>query len=83
MEGVEPLGQQREAAGRFIEFMRSRPVQEALQTTMWMFAAEPGVARADVMRHAGEPTAFEDPASDLVARNGADWVSRWTRVVLK
>ena len=85
VEGVALVrgGQQREAAGRFIEFMRSRPVQEALQTTMWMFAAEPGVARSDVMRHAGEPTAFEDPASDLVARNGADWVSRWTRVVLK
>ena len=85
VEGVALVrgGQQREAAGRFIEFMRSRPVQEALQTTMWMFAAEPGVARADVMRHTGEPTAFEDPASDLVARNGADWVSRWTRVVLK
>ncbi|MCZ4312774.1 thiamine ABC transporter substrate-binding protein [Comamonadaceae bacterium G21597-S1] len=85
VEGVALVrgGQQREAAGRFIEFMRSRPVQEALQTTMWMFAAEPGVARADVMRHAGEPAAFEDPASDVVARNGTDWVSRWTRVVLK
>lgn len=85
VEGVALVrgGQNREAAARFIEFMRSRPVQEALQTTMWMFPAEPGVARPDVMRHAGEPTQFEDPASDLVASKGADWVSRWTRVVLK
>ncbi len=85
VEGVALVrgGQQREAAGRFIEFMRSKAVQEALQTTMWMFPAEPGVPRPDVMRHAGEPAAFEDPAGDLVARKGADWVSRWTRVVLK
>ena len=63
--------------------MRSAPVQEALQTTMWMFAAEPGVPRPEVMRHAAEPAQFEDPAGDLVAAKGADWVSRWTRVVLK
>jgi thiamine transport system substrate-binding protein len=85
VEGVALVrgGQQREAAGRFIEFMRSKPVQEALQTSMWMFAAEPGVPRPDVMRHASEPAQFEDPASDLVASKGSDWVSRWTRVVLK
>lgn len=85
VEGVALVrgGQQRAQAGRFIEFMRSAPVQEALQTTMWMFAAEPGIPRPDVMRHASEPAQFEDPASDLVASKGADWVSRWTRVVLK
>jgi len=86
VEGVALVrgGQQRAAAGRFIEFMRSTPVQEALQTTMWMFPAEPGVPRADVLRqHAGEPAQFEDPASERVAGKGADWVSRWTRVVLK
>ncbi|MDZ4128343.1 MAG: thiamine ABC transporter substrate-binding protein, partial [Hydrogenophaga sp.] len=37
----------REAAGRFIEFMRSAQVQQALQTTMWMFPAEAGAARVD------------------------------------
>lgn len=85
VEGVALVrgGRETEAAARFIEFMRSVPVQEALQTTMWMFAAEPGVARADVLRHASEPTQFEDPSSDVIARSGADWVSRWTRVVLK
>lgn len=85
VEGVALVrgGRQRAAAGRFIEFMRSAPVQEALQTTMWMFPVEPGVQRPDVMRHASEPARFEDPASHLVAGKGADWVSRWTRVVLK
>jgi len=85
VEGVALVrgGQQREAAGRFIEFLRSRPVQEALQTTMWMFPVEPGVPRPEVMRHASEPAQFEDPSSEQVAANGAYWVSRWTRVVLK
>ncbi len=85
VEGVALVrgGAQREGAGRFIEFMRSRPVQEALQTTMWMFAAEPGTPRPDVLRHAPEPAQFEDPAVQLVAQKGGDWVDRWTKTVLK
>ncbi len=85
VEGVALVkgGQQREAAGRFIEYLRSAPVQEALQTTMWMYAAEPRTPRPDVLRHAPEPTAFEDPAPELIAQKAGDWVSRWTKVVLK
>ena len=85
IEGVALVrgGQQREAAGRFIEFLRSAAVQEGLQTTMWMYAAEPGTARPEVMRHAAEPAAFDNPASDVIASKGADWVNRWTSTVLK
>jgi thiamine transport system substrate-binding protein len=36
-----------------------------------------------VLRHAVEPTAFDNPPAELMAQKGADWVSRWTRVVLK
>lgn len=85
VEGVALIkgGAQREAAVRFIEFMRSPAVQEALQTSMWMFPAVPGVARAEVMRHAVEPAVFDSLASEVIAEKGADWVSRWTKVVLK
>lgn len=85
VEGVALVkgGQQVEAAGKFIEFMRSPAVQEALQTTMWMYAAEPRTPRPEVMRHAAEPAAFDNPSQDQIARKGSDWVSRWTRVVLK
>lgn len=76
-------GAQREAAARFMEFMRSPAVQEALQTSMWMFPAEPGIARAEAMRHAIEPASFDGPSSDTIAEKDADWVSRWTKVVLK
>ncbi len=78
VEGIAPIkgGGQREAAARFIEFMRSPAVQEALQTSMWMFPAEPGVARAEVMRHAVEPTLFDTLSSETIAEKGPDWVSR-------
>lgn len=74
----------REAAGKFIEFLRSAPAQQALQTTMWMYPAEAGAARADVMKaHAVEPTAFDNPSvAEVTAKNKA-WVQRWTKTVLK
>jgi thiamine transport system substrate-binding protein len=73
----------REAAGRFIEFMRSAPVQQALQTSMWMFAAEAGAPRADVMKqHASEPSTFDNPPADQMDQSKA-WMQRWTKVVLK
>lgn len=74
----------REAAGKFIEFLRSAPAQQALQTTMWMYPAEAGAARVDVMKtHAVEPTAFDNPsAADVTAKNKA-WLQRWTKTVLK
>lgn len=85
VEGVALVrgGQQRELAGRFIEFLRSRPVQAGLQTTMWMYPAEPGVERPEVMRHAQEPARFDNPSPEQIAARGADWVQRWTTVVLK
>lgn len=85
VEGVALVrgGQQAEAAGRFIEFMRSPAVQEGLQTTMWMYAAEPRTVRPEVLRHAPEPVVFDNPSPESIAQHGADWVSRWTKVVLK
>ncbi len=69
VEGVALVkgGQQREAAGQFIEFMRSPAVQEALQTTMWMYAAEPRTPRPEVLRHAPEPAAFDNPSQAQIA----------------
>ena len=85
VEGVALVrgGAQREAAQKFMEFMRSPAVQQALQTEMWMFPAELGVARVDAMRHAVEPAAFDNPSTEVIAEKGTGWVSRWTRVVLK
>ncbi len=85
VEGVALVkgGAQRVAAHKFMEFMRSAAVQQALQTDMWMFPVEPGTPRAEVMRHAVEPAAFDNLAPQVIAEKGSGWVSRWTRVVLK
>lgn len=85
VEGVALIkgGGQREAALKFVDFMRSPPVQEALQTNMWMYPVQANTSRAEVMRHAVEPVEFETPDAQLVATKGADWVARWTKVVLK
>ena len=73
----------REAAVKFIEFLRSAPAQQALQTTMWMYPAEPGVARDPVMQHAQEPAAFEALPLKALTEQAAGWQQRWTQVVLK
>jgi len=74
----------RQAAGQFIEFLRSAPVQQALQTTMWMFPAEAGAARVEVMQqHAREPAAFDNPSAEQIHQNSKAWLLRWSRVVLK
>jgi thiamine transport system substrate-binding protein len=74
----------REAAGRFIEFLRSAPVQQALQTSMWMFPAEAGAVRAEVMQqHATEPGAFDNPGAEQIQQQGKAWLQRWSRTVLK
>ncbi len=73
-----------EAAGQFIEFLRSAPVQQALQTTMWMYPAEVGAARADLIkRHAVEPSTYDNPASAEAAVKSKAWLQRWTKTVLK
>ena len=43
-------GQSRIAAEKFIDFLRSNQVQQQMQTEMWMYPAEVGLARADVMK---------------------------------
>jgi len=82
VKGAAPAA--RAAAGQFIEFLRSAPVQQALQTSMWMFPAEAGAPRVDVMRrHATEPQAFSNPPAELASERSRAWQERWTRVVLK
>lgn len=85
VEGVALVkgGVARPAAEKFIEFMRSAAVQQGLQTEMWMYPVEAGVARADAMRFAPEPAANSSPSAQDMAGKGADWVARWTKVVLK
>jgi thiamine transport system substrate-binding protein len=54
-----------------------------MQTEMWMYPAESGVAHSTAFQFAPEPTAFQAPSDADVAAQGAGWVARWTQVVLK
>jgi thiamine transport system substrate-binding protein len=85
VEGVALVkgGKQRDAAEKFIEFMRSPAVQQGMQTEMWMYPVEAGVAKVDALKFAPEPAAFDAPADADIAAKGASWVARWTKVVLK
>ena len=85
VEGVGLIkgGAQRDAALKFVDFMRSAEVQQALQISMWMYPALAGTPRAEVMRHAAEPASFETLPSLMIADRGAQWVTRWTQLVLK
>ncbi len=74
---------QKAAALKFVDFMRSSPVQAALQTEMWMYPAVPKTALAPAMRHAIQPIAFENLPPQVIAGKGAAWAARWTQVVLK
>jgi thiamine transport system substrate-binding protein len=85
VEGVALVkgGKQRAAAEKFVEFMRSKAVQQQMQTEMWMYPAEAGVAHAEAFQFAPEPAVFQAPSDADVAAQGSGWVARWTQVVLK
>ncbi len=85
IEGVALVkgGKQRTAALQFVEFLRSPAVQQGLQTEMWMFPADASVPRVEALRHAVEPTRHDSPNMQAITDKGAQWVRRWTKVVLK
>jgi thiamine transport system substrate-binding protein len=74
----------RQAAGLFIEMLRSDAAQQGLQTTMWVFPAVKGAARVDVIKqHASEPATFDELKAPLTETQAKAWLQRWTRTVLK
>ncbi|WP_291934642.1 thiamine ABC transporter substrate-binding protein [Limnohabitans sp.] len=81
LKGASPAAQ---AAGvKFIEFLRSAPVQQALQTRLWMYPAEPGTPHHAVLQHAQEPKHFEAVPLRVLTDQAGSWQRRWTQVVLK
>jgi thiamine transport system substrate-binding protein len=85
VEGVALVkgGKEHATAIKFIEFLRSAPVQQGLQAEMWMFPADAGVQRVEAMRHAIEPTRHDSPSAQAIADKNTEWVQRWTKLVLK
>jgi thiamine transport system substrate-binding protein len=56
----------------------------ALQTSMWMYPAEPGVALAEVLqRHAAQPAQVDNPPAAQASERLRAWQDRWVRTVLR
>ncbi len=85
IEGIALVkgGKERAVATKFVEFLRSAAVQKSLQTEMWMFPVDAAVPRVHALRFAVEPAAFDSPSAQDIAERNAQWVQRWTKVVLK
>ena len=85
IEGVALIkgGSQTELAGKWIEWLRSKPIQEALPTSMWMLPVEKSVVMADAWKHTQNPSSFDNPKENEESAKSSGWLQRWTKVVLK
>lgn len=85
VEGVGLIqgGNNVEAAGKWIEWLRSDPVQTALQTSMWMAPVSAHIPRADVFKMGSEPQSFETFSAEEIEAKGAQWVQRFVQTVLR
>ncbi|CUA81389.1 ABC transporter periplasmic binding protein, thiB subfamily [Gulbenkiania indica] len=85
VEGVALVkgGAEREAARKFVDFLRSEAVQKDLPTQMWMYPVRESVTPDPVFRHAEKPGFDNTPDERTLAAKSRAWVARWTRVVLK
>ena len=85
IEGAALLagGKQAAAAEQFLAFLRSAPVQTALQTEMWMWPVQQGVARVDVMRHSGEQPSAVAIEQAVLDQQSRAWIRQFTQTVLR
>ena len=85
VEGIALIkgGKHRQAAEKFIEFMRSEPVQYDLQTSMWMYPVNSSVTLTPLLRSMAEPSKHQTPSAAHIEAHSQRWVSRWIRTVLR
>jgi thiamine transport system substrate-binding protein len=74
---------QPKAAAQFIAMLRSAPVQSALQTEMWMWPVQQGVAKAEVMRHSGAQPSAVAIDQRVLAEQSRNWIRQFTQTVLR
>ncbi|GGY10775.1 thiamine ABC transporter substrate-binding protein [Paludibacterium paludis] len=85
IEGAATLkgGREKALAVRFIAFLRSAPVQGAIQTSMWMYPVTEGVTINPVFRFAERPRSHSTPSEERIRKNAPGWVSRFNRTILR
>lgn len=82
--GILKGTKQRELAERFIDFMLSKPFQEAIPLQMFVYPAQPDAALPDVfIAHAPIPEAVAGLAPEAIEQNREAWLDAWTQAVLR
>lgn len=71
------------AAQKFIDWLLSKPVQEAIPTQMWVFPALRGAALPEVFKWAETPSQPVRLSPEWIAANRDRWIEEWTRTVLQ
>lgn len=70
-------------AVKLVAYLQSAEVQKALPLEMWVYPAVKGTPLPKVFAFAQTPPAHDAPAATETAAKQKQWVSRWTRVVLR
>ena len=85
VEGVALVkgGLNADAGIKFIEFLRAPAMQSQLQTSQWMLPVVAGTPIADAFKHASVPQAFDTLSAREIETKGAEWVKRFSSVVLR
>lgn len=82
--GILKGTKQRELAERFVDFMLSKPFQEAIPLQMFVYPAQPDAALPDVfIAHAPIPESVAGVAPEAIEQNREAWLDAWTQAVLR
>lgn len=76
-------GSNSQAARQFIAFLRSPKIQQALQTSMWMYPVDKSIALNPVFRFAKQPQNVAVSDSKILTDRAQGWNKRWVQIVLK
>ena len=85
IEGAAVLrgAKQPELAAKLVGYLQSGGVQKTLPSEMWVYPAVKGVPLPKVFDFTPVPKEHTSPPDAIMAKNQKQWVSRWTKVVLK
>ena len=70
-------------AAKFIQFLRSPAVQKAIPTEMWVYPVVNNVPLDPVYRFAQVPKSHDSLPAATLSQKQQQWVSRWSRTVLR
>lgn len=85
VEGAAVLkgAKQPELAAKLVQWLQSDAVQKALPTEMWVYPAVKNTPLPSVFRFAQAPQHTDSPSRADIDAKQKQWISRWTKTVLR